>query len=389
MANRTAILTNANQATEGRAVRSVEPVIHLLEPEKYPITVLLTKAEGRLKSAGNYKVEMIEDELPAMFDVLGSTALTAGAASMIVTNFAYFVKNMLVRVNKAEIVRVTATPTTTTVAIDRAVGETAAAAADAGASLEIIGESYEEGAPAGSIISTIKTNPYNYMDITRTQFGWTGRAMNSEVYGQADAEYERYKKAIEHARVIEKKIIMSERSSSSSGGADSKALTTMRGVLTWISTNVVDAGGELTELKFDSFCLKGFRFGSKKKLLVACGTLINAINGFAKQRIKTGSMDSRYGLALSEYINAFGNLDLQYHQELANEDIDDTTGLGGTGILLDIGKMNMYHMPNRYMVHNVDIQTAGYDSEQEEFLSDCTITLALEKEHAKMTGVTS
>jgi hypothetical protein len=388
MSQRTSILTNANQATEGRAVRSVEPVIHLLEPEKYPITVLLTKAEGRLKSAGNYKVEMIEDELPAMFDVLGGD-LTSGASTMTVTNYAYFVKNMLVRVNKAEIVRVTATPTTTSVSISRAVGETSAAAATNGDSLEIIGESYEEGAPAGDIVSTVKTNPYNYMDITRTQFGWTGRAMNSEVYGQADAEYERYKKAIEHARVIEKKIIMSERSSSSSGGVDSKAHTTMRGVLKWITTNVVDGGGEFTEAKMDSVCLKAFRYGSPKKLLVACGTMINAINGFAKQRIKTGSMDSRYGLALNEYINAFGNLDLQYHQELANDDIDDTTGLGGTGIILDIGKMNMHHMPNRYMVHNTDIQTPGYDTKQEEFLSDCTITLALEKEHAVVTGVTS
>jgi hypothetical protein len=160
----------------------------------------------------------------------------------------------------------------------------------------------------------------------------------------------------------------------------------MRGILKWVSTNVVDVGGELTESKMDNVCLKAFRFGSKKKLFVGCGHAINAINGFAKQRIKVGNMDKRYGLALNQYINAFGDLDLQYHQELANSDIDDTTGLGGTAVILDIGNMNMHHMPNRYMVHNLDVGTKGSDYKQEEFLSDCTITLALEKEHAVITG---
>ena len=382
MSVRTTVQTVAYQGTEGRATRFVEPIIHLLEPDKYPITILLTKAEGRLKSAGNVKVEILEDELPQMFDVLSADHVS-GAGTLIVTNYTYFVPNMVVRVNKAELFRVlTANSTTLTV---EHVGETSARAASLGDSVEILGEAYEEGSPIGSILCTVKTNPYNYMDITRTQFGWTGRAMESDVYGQSDPEYDRYKKMIEHCRTIEKKLIMSERTTAT-GGVHSLALTTMRGILAWLSSNNTDCSGTLTEDLMDDICLKGFRYGSKKKILVACGHMINAINGFAKQRLKASTLDTRYGLKLEQYINAFGTLDLIYHPELANSDIDDTSGLGGTGIILDIGNMNMWHMPNRYMVLNTNVETPGDDLKKEEFLSDCTITLALEKEHVKITG---
>ncbi|MFA5149142.1 MAG: DUF5309 family protein [Candidatus Omnitrophota bacterium] len=386
MSQRSVVQTSSNQSTEGRAVRSVAPVIHQLEPDKYPLTVIMTKAAGRLQQAGNKKVEWLEDELTPQFDTLGA-ALTNVATSMTVSDGTKFVKNMLVRVDKQEIVRVTDV-STNTLTITRAVGETAARAADNGSQLHIIGMSYEEGAALGTILATVKTNPYNYMDITRTPFGWTRSAENADVYGQGDKEYDRAKAIIEHARDLEKKFILSERSLTASGGVDSKEHRTMRGIHHWITTNVQAENGELTEAEFDEFVRKSFRYGSKKKLAILSGKIVNVINDFAKGRIQMKPMDAKYGLALKGYISAFGDLEMLYHPLLENNSLTDLTGLAGTGYIVDPSNVAVHHLPNSYMVHLMDRGTNGDDSKTEEILSECTISVALEKAHGKLTGVT-
>lgn len=388
MASRQTVLTSVNQGTEGRAVRAVAPKIHELEPDKYPLCVILTKADGRLISSGNKKVEWLEDELTPQFDALG-VALAVADTAMTVVDFSKFVKGMLVRVDRQEIVRVKATPTTTSVSITRAVGETAARIAAIDTQLHIIGVSAEEGAPLATILATIKANPYNYMDITRTPFGWTGTAQESDVYGQGDKEYDRAKGIVEHCRDLEKKLILSERSFSAVGGADGKEHRTMRGVHHWITTNVQAEAGEMTEAEFDEFVRKSFRYGSKKKLGLMSGKIVNVLNSFAKNRLLTSVGGAKYGLTLKSYMSAFGDLDLMYHPLLENNSLSDLVGLAGTGYILDVANLGISHMPNRYMVHRMDVGTAGDDAKTEEVLSECTISVALEKAHGKVTGVTS
>jgi len=387
MTMRSGVQTSVNQGTEGRAVRAVGAIIHELEIDKAPLTVIMTKAAGRLIASGNKKVEWFEDALPAQFDVLGA-ALTAGATTMTVTNYSYFAKNQLVQVNKNEIVRVTATPTTTTVAIERAVGEESAAAAAQGDQLFIIGDSSEEGTNVSPILLTLKDNPYNYMEITKTDIGWTGTAKASEVYGKSDPEVDRVKAIVKHARELEKKYIVGQRYFDATGPVDGKEHRAMRGVMRFISTNVQGMGGEMTNQEFDNHLRKSFRYGSAKKLLIASGTVINVINGFVKNKVQPAVFNPSYGLKLSKYITPFGDLDIAYSPLLENDSLDDLTGLAGTGIVLDIANLEVHHLPNRYMVHMMNTQAAGLDGEQEEILSECCIKVPQEKMHSCFDGVT-
>jgi hypothetical protein len=347
----------------------------------------MTRAAGRLIASGNKKVEYFEDALPAQFDVLGAE-LSAVATSMTVTNFAYFAKNMLVQVNKKEIVRVTATPTTTTVAITRAVGEEVAAVAANGSQLFIIGDSSEEGVNVSPILTTLKSNPYNWMEITKTDIGWTGTAAASEVFGKSDPEVDRVKALVKHARELEKKYIVGQLYYSAAGGVDGKELRTMRGVMRTISTNVQHMGGEMTNAEFDNHLRKAFRYGSNKKLLIGSGTVISVLNGFVKGKVTPAAMNPTYGLKLSKYITPFGDLDIAYSPLLENDSLDDLTGLAGTGIVLDINNLEVHHLPGRYMAHSMDVQTAGLDGEQEEILSECCIKVPQEKMHSYFDGVT-
>ena len=385
MAPRQGILTTGTQSTEGRAVRDVSPKIHQLEPNKYPLVVLMTNVEGRLSDADNYKVESYEDELLPKFDVLGSTALTAGATSMIVTNYLYFVKNQLVRIANGETVRVNATPTTTTVSITRAVGETAAAAADAGAKLQIIGSAFEEASDTGVILSTTKTNPFNYLQIFKNAVGWSGSAKSYKVYGEDDKAYDRAKAIIEHCKDIELSCLLGERYTAI--GPDGQRLSTMRGVFKFISSVNVDAGGEFTEAEMEEWMRLSFRYGSEKKVGILSSKLISVINGFGRDKIRTKSGESTYGISMKEYTNSGYDLDLLRHPLLENASLTDLTGLQGMGMILDINDLSMKKAPGRYMMHSYNLQTPGNDSEKEDILSECCIMLNSEKKHGKVFGV--
>lgn len=388
MSVRSGVLTTANQSTEGRAIRDVSPKINQLEPNKYPITVFLTKLAGRKKVTGNYKFEWFEDALLPKYDLLAAD-LTAAATSMTVTNYAYFVKNMLVQINKSEIVRVTATPTTTSVTIARAFGETSATTATSGDQLRIVSMAYEQGGSFGDIINVVKTNPYNYVQDFRNPFGRTWTAKNSEVYGEKDAKYDRAKFIIEHCKDIEYALILGERYYNASGGVDSKQISTTRGIAKWISTNSFDAGGTLTEAEFDEIGRKSFRHGSNKKLGIFSSKVSSVVNAFAKNKIQTVSSDKRYGVDLTAY-RFGGGKEVEFidHPLLENDEIGDLTGLAGTGFILDIQDLMLRHMANSYMVHIADAIKDGSHNDKEEIWSACGLQLEQEKKHAEFTGVT-
>ena len=185
--------------TETRRVRDVSSAMARLEPDAGPLVTLMGKISGQSEPADAALFEWFEDELLPKFDVLNG-ALTAGATTMTVTNFVYFRIGDLVRINKAEIAYVSATPTTTTVTITRAYGETAAAAASVGDQLHIIGNSNEEGTTARGIISTQRIPVFNYCQIFRHPFGVTNTQKVTKQYGGQDLDEETAKNLIEHKK---------------------------------------------------------------------------------------------------------------------------------------------------------------------------------------------
>ena len=108
--------------TETRRKRDVSPLIAQLDPDAGPLVTLLMRL--RSKSTTDPKFEWFEDELLPRFDILGAAVVVADA-TITVTNYKYFRAGDIVRVNKDELLRVTTTPASTTVAI-----ETLAGAAD-------------------------------------------------------------------------------------------------------------------------------------------------------------------------------------------------------------------------------------------------------------------
>ena len=375
-----------NQTTETRAVRDVKEEINQLEPDLYPLVAIMNKAKNRLKVTGNKKYEWFEDTLLPRFDVLGATPLAAGDVTMIVTSYKYFRKGDLVRVNQNELVFVTATPSTTTVAIRRAYGTTPAAAAAAGSQLHILANLSDEGATVGDVLTTQKVPQYNYCALHKTPYKVSGTAQASEVYGKGDLDYEVAKAIIEHGKSIELLNLLGQLSLDTT---NQTSLGESRGILAFIATNVKNIA-TLTEDEFEEFLRTVFRYGNKSKILFASSKLCTVINGFARGKLLTKIGDETYGVTLTEYKNTGRRLMINEHPLLENDAQTDLSGLMGTGIVLDIGDLSFRYMKGRYMKKdqvNPNQDSTLYDGTIGQILTEGGLQLEQEKKHGLLTGV--
>lgn len=368
--------------TESRRTRDVAKAMSKLEPNAGPLLTLLQRVEGKAQVSKDPKFEWYEDQLLPRFDTLGG-ALTAGATTMTVSNYVYFRKGDIVVVNNKERVRVTVTPSTTTVSISRAAGETSAQAADSGAKLHIIGNGNEEGALSRSLISTQKVPQYNYCQIFRTPFGVTETANVTDTFGGKDMDEERANSLIEHKKDIELSLWFGERKEDTSG---THPLRLTRGAIKFISTNVKDVAA-LTEQEFEDFLRICFRYGSREKVLFCSPKLIQVINGFSRGRLETKSDESTYGVTVTRFQNAGRKVMLVEHHLFTNDNLSDLSGIAGYGALLDIGDLRLRYMSGRMAVLKPNIQANDEDSRKDEYLSEVGLEMKQELKHGLLTGV--
>lgn len=370
--------------TETRRSRDVTPALSLLEPDAGPLTTILTKL--RKRGAVDPKIEWFEDQLLPRFDILGAAVTDTVGTTITVTNYKYFRKGDLVRVNKAEIMRVTTTPSSTSVAVKRGVGETAAATAANGSQLHILSNSNQEGAAVRSILSTQRAPVYNYLQIIRDPWGVTNTAKLTATFAGMDWTEEAQKQLIEHKKHIEYAYILGQRYEDTSGTNPER---TTRGIRAFLSSNVKAINGALTESLLDDFLRTAFRYGAKTKLFFAAPIVMQAINGFAKPKLRLVPSDKSYGITLTQYENAGRVILLHEHVLMTNSDLNDFTGIGGEGILVDPEDVVARYLNGRFTLHNENIQSPDADARIDEYLSETGLELRQEAKHGLMTGVNS
>ena len=370
--------------TESRAVRDVSPAMRMLQPSEGPLTSIMMKLNA--KPADNADFEWYEDDLVPHFDTLGG-ALTTGATTMTVTNYKRFRLGHLVKINRREIVRVTATPSSTTVSIQRAFGTTAALAASSADQLHIIGTAFEEGSAKAAIITTTKVQKTNYAEIFKTAWGVTNTNKHTKQYGGSDAVKEKANKLLEHKRDIEFALWHGEAKKDTTTGTH--PIRETKGILSFISTNAVDAGGELTEEEWEDWLRRCFRFGSDEKMVFCAPKVIGVVNSFARGKLQTVSGDQKYGVSITRYENAGRKVLLVENKQFSNESLSDLDGIAGMAVCLDMGDLALRYMRGKIVGEQLDIETPGDDLEQGQYVSELGLEMSLEKKHGILTGVTS
>lgn len=367
---------NINQ---DRRIVDMSKDIALLEPDAAPLTVLLKMSKGHSKVAVNPEFKHLEDELSPRWDALNGSIANVGVTTFTVDNGTYFKVGDIVAVpSTGEQVLVTAI-SGNDLTVTRSYGTTTGGAIADDAQVTILGNASAEGAVSPTQKTTKTSTITNFTEIFRTAFGVSGTEDASDLYGGKDMAYLAKKHGIEHKKDIERSFLFGEKKEDTTGASPRRVTG---GLNSWIVTNRTNAGGALTEAEFETFLRSVFRYGSKKKTLLASPLLVSAINSWAGAKLQTVSSDKTYGIAVTQYINGHGTLNIVKHDLLEE-------AYGGMGIVIDMDNLMYRHLSGRDTKLRTNIQANDSDTRQDEYLTECGLHLKQEKTMGVLTGITS
>ena len=300
----------------------------------------------------------------------------AGASSAYIFTVGDVVRNA----RTGENFLVTAITDADTIAVTPAYGTTAAAAIAAGDGLFIAGNVNGEGTLARNVNTTRTAKNSNYAQIFKTSIVVTGTEAVSNLYGGRDLPYQRAKKGTEHALDIEKAFWYGQKYMDTStyarrqtGGIDE--------FLTAGTSYVQDQNGPVTAPDFNTFLREAFTYGNDTKTLFCGGIVLQAINEMARGQILTHTGDTSYGVKISEWMTAFGTINI-VHDPLFVEDF------AGTAYLLDLESFRYRFMEGRDTKLETNIQAPDFDGEIDQYISEVGLERKQASRHAILKGVT-
>ncbi len=356
--------------------------IYRLYANEAPLTVLLKKIAK--SSVRNPKFSVMEDDyIPEWTAINHSGGYSSGDTQLVVDDISYFRVDDLVKVPRTgEVMLVTAVTTgTSTITVTRSVGATAAASINDNEEILIITDAVAEDATLRTIKSTVITEGYNYTQIFRHAVGASGTEMASDLYGAQDRPYLRKKVGEEHLIDIEKAFWFGERSEGSDSVSGMPQRTT-GGVLEFVSTYKTNIGGALTESDFEDFLRDAFTYGSEKKILFASPLLISVLNKFSHNKQVTAPADTEYGVKVSQWISAHGELYVVKHRLFTG------ATYGKMGMVVDLDCFDYKYLNGRDTSLLVDRQENDRDGWRDEYLTECGLGRKQEKKCAMIYGIT-
>ena len=380
----TGVVDDADILSNQRVV-DMSPTIAQLEPDEAPLTTMLQKVGSR--AAYSQKVEWLSDELVPRLTTLAASATSAATSLSVATGTgAYFRAGDVVKVaTTGENCYITAVSSSTdTIYVTRALGGVTAISAASGVDVVKVGNAAAEGATLGTLIQTKKVANYNYAQIQRDPWGFTNTLVASKLYGGPEPANEAKKKLIEHKRQLENTMFFGVRDLNTSGSAP---IGYCGGLFQYVTSNVTSSVGTLTESVFETFLRKAFRYGSQNKVFFCSPLIASALASFAQSKLAppAPSIDT-YGVSLKSYQSAQGQT-VQIAVKRDWYDFQTTSGqYGGTGVMVDMEDVTM--RPLRDTVLKPDRQANDEDSVKQEYLTEWSLEIGLEKKHAIISGIT-
>ena len=170
-------------------------------------------------------------------DLVGATTLTVNAYTDIVPG------DLILNERTGEVILVTATPTTTTLTVQRAVGTVAAAAINAADVMRTIGNAFEEGSVRPSAVAIIAARYVNNTQIFRNSWAVTKTAAAiPQIAGTGYVSESKQDCAALHAMAIEKALFFGQKFMGTRNG---QPFHTMEGIVARVNAA---ASGNITTL---------------------------------------------------------------------------------------------------------------------------------------------
>jgi hypothetical protein len=369
--------------TQNKIVVDMSDTIALLQPNAEPFMSFLKIAKRNTEVARNPKFEWLEDDLQPRWDAINNAAgYTASDTSIVVDNGSYFSVNDVVKVPRTGEVMLVTAIATNTLTVLRGYGVTSAAAIVDNDPLVIIGNANQEGSGTRELKSTQEVAKFNYTQIFKTPFGVTGTENATKMYGGNDLSYQQMKAGVQHKIDMARAFMFGERKEDVSGG---KPKRTTGGLLSFLTKNNYDAGGQLTQTEFDNNISEVvFKYGSKEKILLASARLLSVINGWALGKMQVDNLAKQYGLEIFRYVTPFGTYNIMNYQHILEGAV-----YGGYGVVIDPESVKYRPLAGRDTKLETNIQANDEDQRKDQYITEAGLEVRNPEKHAVITGVTS
>jgi Family of unknown function (DUF5309) len=392
---------SAATSVEGEKVIDMQDRIRQVKPDQTQFTTMTDRLDSA--AAIREKVNWLEEDLfprivgAATAQVAGDTTVTLTA-----TQGAYVRANDILRnMSKfpSEAIRV-ASVAGDVVTIQRAIGKTVAQSIAIGDKFLVVADAQ----PQGSDFPTAKYLPrvlgFNYTQITRTTWQFTGTDTAIEKVGGREPAKEAKRKAVEHKRKWEAIGFFGARHYIAASTTNTEPQGFAGGMSEFIQTFARDVAGALTPTYFDLFLMDIMQYGSEDKVLFASPLV--AVSMSQWNRSGMGSQwqptpQNVHGVKVDAFISGAYGYRIPVVVKKEWGEFPNATagggaqpkGYGGYAFLVDMSNVRRRPLRDRDTKLYTEQQPIGQDSYAAGYITEATYEIAVENSHGLLYGVTA
>ena len=388
---------SAATSAEGEKIIDMDDRIRKLRPDETQFTTWSDRVGS--KAADREKVNWLEeDDFPRLVSA-SAAALVGDTSIVLVAGQGKIIqpRDLLRNMRTGEGLSVTSVATDTPT-VSRGVGSVAAAAVNIGDVFLVVSDAQAQGSDFPISRYLARVLGYNFTQITRTGWTFTGTDTAIAKYGGGEPAKEAVRKAREHKRKWEAIGFFGMRSYIASSAPENQPRGTAGGLNEYISTWRTDVNGPLTPDAFDTFLLNVMAWGSENKVLFAAPLVVKAMSSW--NRSGMGSQwqptpENVHGVKVDAFISgAYGyRVPVVVKKEWAEFPSSLSSpavpkGYGSYAFLVDMDNVERRPLKGRDTKLITDQQPKGRDTYSAEYFCEATYEIVQEKTHAVLFGVT-
>lgn len=401
MATTASVSKELKNLTTDREVYDFTEEVNKLDAKINPLTVL-TNQIGKRGSVVGVKHVWYQEELDNRWDVLESGAPTASGTEFEATNFARFHKWDVVKVPETGWIGIiTTAPTTGDHTATCVCINTGSGTATSGENIIIMGPAIQEGSAGVTAYQGTLTQRYNLTTTLQRGFKVSREIMVNAMHGGNELARLQNKKGREAARDMElhlwhgvrQELVQTNLAETTAGyqrwnGGIFYYLKTIGSAGTGdgnaTNTNI---GGALTESAFQSWLFDAFKYTDT--LYLFCGEYgLQAIDNWARGKLKMVPADKSYGLNITEYPLA-GRMAYIVDATRVLEDSTGTTDYDGYIVALDLADIKfLWYKGEEMKLHTaVQPEKEGLNQREDIYQGQFTLEVGNAKRHAIAYGI--
>jgi len=386
---------SAVTAVEGEKVIEMDEKIRKLRPDDSQFSTMSDRIDHRTTTREKFNW-LEEDDFPrivttttAQISTDTTLVLTAGQGKIVAGN------DILRNMRSGEAIRVASVATDTCTIVRAINNNPAAGAINVGDQFLVVADAQPQGSDFPGPRYLGRVLGYNFTQITRTSWSFTGTQTSIEMYGGREPGKEAVRKAREHKRKWEAIGFFGARSFQAAAAPENEPRGTAGGAQEFI-TSGADQAGPLTAGAFEQIMMTVLPYGDPNSKVLFCAPLVaQNISGWVLKgmgAVWKPEPTNVYGVQVDGWISGvYGNRVPVVVKKEWQEFYSATNpkGYASYGWIIDMSLVSQVPMRDRDTKLLTEQQPKGKDVYSAEYFREATYEFAQPPAHTKFWGVTA